>query len=181
VHVAVVCLEYDGKNVVQPDAGFGFLVPSFDKDTKLLGITFDSCSFPIHDAGKDITRITCMLGGEWFEENFGDVDENVKDNTKVIQAAIEGAKICLGFRRNPIRVIAAVHKDCIPQYQLNHKNLVSNIRADINSANLPLELIGSSYDGVAVNECVFYARKAVEELLTSKNLRTGLLKRQLSS
>lgn len=59
-NVAVVCLEYDGKKVVGPDAGFGFLVPSSEKETKVLGITFDSCSFPVHDANRNITRLTVI-------------------------------------------------------------------------------------------------------------------------
>lgn len=56
VPVAVVCLQYDG--VVLPrEHGFGFLTPSFSKEP-ILGIVFDSCTFPHHDAGKEITRLT---------------------------------------------------------------------------------------------------------------------------
>lgn len=51
-----------------------------------------------------------MMGGEWFEEHFGNVDDNIKDTSKVILAAIEGAKVHLGFKKNPVRVLAAVHK-----------------------------------------------------------------------
>ena len=58
VDVAVVTLEFEGKDILEPDAGFGFLVPSGEKTIKVLGITFDSCVFEEHDAGKYITRIT---------------------------------------------------------------------------------------------------------------------------
>lgn len=51
-----------------------------------------------------------MLGGAWFEENFGNVDDNVKNTSRVIEAAIDGARIHLGFKREPTRVLANVHK-----------------------------------------------------------------------
>lgn len=63
VDVAVVTLEFEGKDVLQPDAGFGFLVPSGERDIRVLGITFDSCVFPEHDGGKDITRMTVSKKG----------------------------------------------------------------------------------------------------------------------
>ena len=39
VDVAVVTLEFEGKDILQPDAGFGFLVPSGERDIRVLGIT----------------------------------------------------------------------------------------------------------------------------------------------
>lgn len=58
VDVAVVTLEFEGKDILKPDAGFGFLVPSGEKDIRVLGITFDSCAFPQHDGGQNVTRLT---------------------------------------------------------------------------------------------------------------------------
>lgn len=56
VPVAVICLEYKGK-LMESDRGFGFLTPSIEKP-EVLGIVFDSCCFPTHDASKNITRLT---------------------------------------------------------------------------------------------------------------------------
>lgn len=58
VDVAVVTLEFEGKDILDPHAGFGLLVPSGEKTIRVLGITFDSCVFEEHDAGRYITRIT---------------------------------------------------------------------------------------------------------------------------
>ncbi|KAI1285893.1 Protoporphyrinogen oxidase [Halotydeus destructor] len=166
VDVAVVCLEYEGKDIVKPDAGFGFLVPSFE-DCKLLGVTFDSCTLPVHDAGHDITRLTCMMGGQWFNELFGPADQvSERDLLKV--AVTETAKI-LGFKKKPIRSIVQVHKKCIAQYRLNHRTLVEEIKEDIASKGMNLELLGSSYFGFSVNECIFNARSKVQELSRSSN------------
>lgn len=42
------------------------------------------------------------------------------------------------------------------------------MRSFIKKNNLPLSLIGSSYEGVSVNDVVFSGRTAVEELLGTK-------------
>lgn len=69
VDVAVVTLEFEGKDILAQDAGFGFLVPSGERDIKVLGITFDSCVFQEHDGGKDITRITVSVNARKRSSN----------------------------------------------------------------------------------------------------------------
>lgn len=68
VNMGLVCLEFEGKDVLKPDTGFGFLAPSTEKDSKVLGFTYDSCVFPVHDAGKNITRIT--VSSSFFTDKF---------------------------------------------------------------------------------------------------------------
>ncbi|CAG2122988.1 unnamed protein product, partial [Medioppia subpectinata] len=85
VNMAVVNLEFDGK-LMAADSGFGFLVPSCE-DSKILGIIYDSCVTPEFNAGQDITRLTVMIGGEWFEEVLGDVD--TVDEQKPLDIALE--------------------------------------------------------------------------------------------
>lgn len=60
VDVAVVVLEYEGKSTVGQELGFGFLVPS-SENSEILGITFDSNCFPVHDAHQNVTRITVSV------------------------------------------------------------------------------------------------------------------------
>lgn len=42
------------------------------------------------------------------------------------------------------------------------------MRGFIKKENLPLSLIGSSYDGVSVNDVIYGGRTAAEELLGAK-------------
>lgn len=81
-------------------------------------------------------------------------------------------------------------QDCIPQYFLGHFRRVGeytsrhlkilgcgkmlfasvfafpeSMRSFIRKNNLSLSLIGSSYDGVSVNDVIFSGRTAAEELL----------------
>lgn len=46
--------------------------------------------------------------------------------------------------------------------------LSESMRSFIKKENLPLSLIGSSYDGVSVNDVIFSGRTAAEELLGAK-------------
>ncbi|GCB77331.1 hypothetical protein scyTo_0021091 [Scyliorhinus torazame] len=72
VSVAVVNLEYKG--LVLPVWGFGHLIPSHES-SEILGVVYDSCSFPQQDqVGPPTTRLTVMMGGSWFQESFGDPD-----------------------------------------------------------------------------------------------------------
>ena len=58
-NVAVVNLEFNGK-LLTNNPGFGFLAPSSEQ-SKILGVVFDSHTFPNFDADKDITRLTVIL------------------------------------------------------------------------------------------------------------------------
>lgn len=46
--------------------------------------------------------------------------------------------------------------------------LSESMRSFIKEENLPLSLIGSSYDGVSVNDVIYSGRVAAEELLGAK-------------
>ncbi|XP_029360863.1 protoporphyrinogen oxidase isoform X1 [Echeneis naucrates] len=161
VTVAVVNLEYDGS--ILPVMGFGHLVPS-SEDRSLLGIVYDSVPFPEHNKPNGhTTRLTVMMGGAWFQEDFGD-PETVKEE-HLLQRATEAVQTHLGVTSVPSWSWVALERDCIPQYYLGHHRRVDSMRTFIKKKNLSLSLIGSSYDGVSVNDVIFSGRTAVEELL----------------
>lgn len=157
VDVAVACLQFEGKDALTPDSGFGFLTPSFEK-TRVLGVTFDSCSFPQHDAGHDITRVTCMMGGEWFSRLFSEHSDD-----QMLAEAEDTVRTILGFRSKLMRSSFRVHRNCIPQYYLNHHKVVRELKKALDSRCQNFCLLGSSYEGVSVNDVIFNARKAVHE------------------
>ncbi|XP_060113128.1 protoporphyrinogen oxidase [Heteronotia binoei] len=161
VSVGVVNLQYNG--VELPVMGFGHLVPSFE-DSSLLGIVYDSVAFPEQDgSGGPAVRLTVMLGGAWFTPSLGDPD-TISDATLVRRAQL-AVKEQLGVSAEPSRTIVKVHKACIPQYNLGHWKHIEAITAYLDQKKLPLSLVGASYEGVSVNDCIFSARKAVTKLL----------------
>uniref|UniRef100_UPI00398EB386 protoporphyrinogen oxidase isoform X1 n=1 Tax=Pristiophorus japonicus TaxID=55135 RepID=UPI00398EB386 len=142
--------------------GFGHLVPSRESG-EILGVVYDSCSYPQQDrAGPQTTRLTVMLGGSWFREAFGDPDSVPHDH--LLQRATETLRDHLGVTERPLRTIVKVHKECIPQYALGHWKHLDGISKFIDRLGLPLTLVGSSYQGVSVNDCIYQAQRSIEGL-----------------
>ncbi|NXT54637.1 PPOX oxidase, partial [Pluvianellus socialis] len=161
VSVAVVNLQYEG--VTLPVTGFGHLVPS-SEDASLLGIVYDSVAFPQHDgAGAASVRLTVMLGGAWFGQSFGDPASS--SPALLLQRAQAAVREQLGLEPAPTRSIVRVHQACIPQYTLGHWQLTERIGRFLAEQRLPLSLIGASYAGVSVNDCIASAKAAVGQLM----------------
>ncbi|XP_068108365.1 protoporphyrinogen oxidase [Hyperolius riggenbachi] len=157
-NVAVVNLEYDGE--VLPVSGFGHLIPSFE-DSTVLGIVYDSLTYPQHNRqGLASTRLTVMMGGAWFESSLGDPDSVSAE--KVLSLATEAAATQLGVTSSPSRAIVSVNKACIPQYTLGHWKHIENLSSYIRQQALPISLIGASYEGVSVNDCIYNAKRSVQ-------------------
>ncbi|CAN0003094.1 unnamed protein product [Bubo scandiacus] len=159
VSVAVVNLQYEG--VTLPVTGFGHLVPS-SEDASLLGIVYDSVAFPQHDGtGAASVRLTVMLGGSWFRQSFGEAAAPAL----LLQRAQAAVREQLGLEPAPTHCIVRVHEACIPQYTVGHWQRTERIGHFLAEQRLPLSLVGASYAGVSVNDCIASARAAVGRLL----------------
>ncbi|XP_064650774.1 protoporphyrinogen oxidase-like [Lineus longissimus] len=155
--VAVVNVEYNG--VPMPDPGFGHLIPSKEPE-KNLGVVYDSMGFPGHDRkDKKSQRFTVMLGGAWFNKLFGPPE--YAKNAEIEDAALTSLRNQLGIMEDPERTILNVQKNCIPQYKLGHTKLCDDIWSYTKENKLPLSLLGCSYKGVSVNDCIYNARLEV--------------------
>lgn len=153
VDVGLVNLQYDG-NVLKHDA-FGFLVPPSEK-LPILGVIFDSVSFPRDKK----TVLTVMMGGHCFQEHFG----NNPSDSQLVETALSQVKSILDISQEPESVCTSVLRKCIPQYVVGHHDRLKRIREYISSNGLPLSLVGSSYDGVGVNDVILSSKKAVDEI-----------------
>jgi oxygen-dependent protoporphyrinogen oxidase len=164
VTVGVVCLEFPGK-VLPPEyeEAFGYLVPSH-QPASILGVVFDSSTFPEHNRPhQPSTRCTVMLGGEWFDElaaNPGDLGTD-----DLVRIALDSMKDHMGVTETPSHIVARIHKNCIAQYQLGHSKKLGAIESLVREEALPLSLVGLSYRGVSVNDCIHNAFTAVDGLL----------------
>ncbi|XP_039905899.1 uncharacterized protein LOC120745246 [Simochromis diagramma] len=97
VTVAVVNLEYDGS--ILPVMGFGHLVPS-SEDRGLLGVVYDSVPFPQHNRPDgQTTRLTVMMGGAWFQEEFGVPEAATAE--RLLSRATEAVRCHLGVTAAP--------------------------------------------------------------------------------
>lgn len=161
VDLAVVYLEYADKVLNYP--GFGYLAPSFE-DSKVLGVVFDSNCFPQLN-GQSQTRLTCMIGGKWFKDVLGD-PKQVTDE-QILNIAIEEVKKHLGIDNSPVRYQVIVQKSCIPQYVVGHYKKLETAENLIKENNLCLSLLGASYRGAGVPDCIYNSKCAVESFLNN--------------
>lgn len=155
VTVGIVNLYFDSsKSLIDP--AFGFLVPPIE-NSPILGVVFDSCCIPDQKG----TVLTVMLGGKWFKERFGD---NVKNNDLLAIAVKEISRI-LNINDQPAAYNVNILKQCIPQYLVGHYERVDSIRQYIQDNNLPISLVGCSYDGVGINDVIYSAKTQVDDYI----------------
>ncbi len=159
VDVAVINLVY--KNVKMPIEGFGFLVPP-GQGLPVLGVVFDSCGFPQE---QDEIILTVMMGGHLFSQLFGDVHTVSHELLKT--CAVES--VFKTLKLDPSQLVdcnVTVNEKCIPQYYVGHEERLDRIEAIQPKA---LSLIGASYKGVSLNDCIWNAKVSTETLRCSNS------------
>ncbi|KPJ05442.1 Protoporphyrinogen oxidase [Papilio xuthus] len=152
VTVGLVNFYFDtDKPLISP--AFGFLVPPIE-NSPILGVVFDSCCLPDQNG----TVLTVMLGGRWFEEKFG---QNITEK-ELFEIAQREVRSILNIKEKPAAHHVQILNKCIPQYVIGHYDRVDNVRQYIQDHNLPISLVGSSYDGVGINDVIYSAKTQVQ-------------------
>lgn len=165
VSVIVVNLEFD---VESPIKGFGHLLPSTE-DGPILGVVYDSCAFPElnRQSASPVSRYTIMMGGSWYDELYSRLNGSLDPNS-IADLALKTMKDHLRIEAEPSKMDVIVYKQCIPQYVIGHADRIQRISDYIQHNDLPLSLMGSSYRGVSVNDCIYNAKLEVEKLVSQQ-------------
>ncbi len=159
VDVAVINVMFNGTHHVS-NPGFGFLVPSSEKNMPILGVIFDTCSFP----QRDCTIFTVMMGGAWFQQLFG-TQPSLEHLESV---AVQNLKKIMKIDESPLKVVGKIHANCIAQYTVGHAQRVQKMRQMIQKAKLPISLVGSSYDGVGINDAIMSSKVQVDKFISEQ-------------
>ncbi|KAK9370417.1 hypothetical protein V1509DRAFT_617717 [Lipomyces kononenkoae] len=175
VSVSVVNLFFSNPRLL-PVTGFGYLlpkaVPREQNPERALGVVFDSDAISRHHGKGDLpgnlqdslegTKLTVMLGGHWWNH-----DQPVKEQDEAVALARQLISRQLGVNETPVLAQATFQESCIPQYVVgHHANLQAIHKAVLAQFNGKLILVGASFLGVSVNDCIYYARVAVEDVIT---------------
>lgn len=166
-HSPVACVGLEFRNLDRLPSftnSFGFLTHS-KSGSKILGISFDTMFNPEIDKPTKSFRMTCMLGGSWFHDVFGTSDPTKVKVAQMEQIALAEVAKIMGITEDPYRTCPYMWKNGIAQYKPGHKKRLQDTREAIKKLNLPLTLLGQSYDGVSVNDVIFSARMAADELV----------------
>jgi oxygen-dependent protoporphyrinogen oxidase len=151
VPIAVVMASYSSPDVFgRPMSGFGFLVPR-GENAGILGTLFCHAIFP-GQAPAGTIFLRTMLGGAREPGQASLPDDELVATVRTAHARI--------FPRDPApdRVWIARWEKGISQYTLGHLDRVA--AAEKATRSIGIELSGSPYRGVSVNDCIRQARAA---------------------
>jgi oxygen-dependent protoporphyrinogen oxidase len=155
VPIAVVMLSYAGEEAFgEPLDGFGFLVPRGER-LGILGTLWCHSIFP-GQAPPDHVFLRTMIGGAREPEAADLTDDELVDRVRTAHLGL------LGRDPDPQHVWVVRWPDGISQYTVGHLDRVEI--AERAARGLRVELAGSPYRGVSVNDCIRQARAAAARL-----------------
>lgn len=151
-----------------PVNGFGYLIPrtvSLENNPhQVLGVVFDS------DMLGGQTRLTVMMGGHYWN------DKSIPNKEDLPRQALETLRLhgLIPHGIEPVATRASIQKDCIPQYAVGHVQRMTEFHDQLNERyNGRLGVVGSSYSGVGMNDCVLGSWRQAKTLM-DKGASTGL-------
>lgn len=154
VPIAVVMASYPGDAFGRPVDGFGFLVPRAE-NAGILGTLYCHSIFP-GQAPDGTVFLRTMLGGAREPDQARLEDAPLVDTVRAAHARI------FGCDPEPDRVWIARWAEGISQYTVGHLERVAS--AESAARSVGVELAGSPYRGVSVNDCIKQARAAAHRL-----------------
>ena len=150
---AAVALAYDKANL---PAGFGFLVPGTE-GRKMMACTFVHNKFSFR-APEGSTLLRCFFSSSRVPDLLTNSDEALE------KAALQELKEILGLELTPRWVRVYRWSQALPQYETGHLDRVGEIQVRLEA--LPgLGIIGNSFYGVGIPDCIKSGRQAVERIV----------------
>jgi oxygen-dependent protoporphyrinogen oxidase len=143
----IVTLAYDRNQIGRTLDATGFLVAT-DEESVLAGSTWSSEKWRQRSPGE---RVLIRA----FLKPYAETDDELSSSAHAAIAEL------LGITGAPIAASVKRWDNAMPQYNLGHSELVTNIERETQNLQW-LHLAGSSYRGVGIPDCIDQARIAVE-------------------
>ncbi len=156
---ATVSIAFRKEDVSVPLNGFGFIVPRIE-GKRVNAATYSSIKW-LHRAPEDKVLVRVFVGGGHHEELVRDLDDS--GMVRMVQEELDGI---LGIKA--AAQFSKVYRwpKGMPKYTVGHLGRISMI--DRTLASHPgLHLIGCSYKGIGIGDCVHEAQIAAEKILKS--------------
>lgn len=156
-HASLAIVHLGWNQPVLNKKGFGYLVPSMENES-ILGVIWNSSVFPAHQASAECVNLSVMIGGARFSRFSTYSPETF------VQIALDAVKKHLLINQMPDLIAHKIISQAIPQYNLGHLKKV----AAIQNFHPCLKLLGSSYFGISINDCIYQALRIAEKNIFNK-------------
>lgn len=163
VPIAVVMASYPTGAFGRAVDGFGFLVPKAEH-AGILGTLYCHSIFP-GQAPDGTIFLRTMLGGA------REPDQALLDDDALVAAVRAAHHRIFGRDPQPDRVWIARWAEGISQYTVGHLDRVA--AAESAARSVGVEIAGSPYRGVSVNDCIKQARAAAHRLAVPSQMGHG--------
>ncbi len=154
---ATVAMAFPDEAVVQDEEGTGFLV-SRTEDFSITACTWTHRKWPTSTPkGKVLIRA--------FVGRIG--DETIVDlpDAEIEKIVLADLKRIIDIKGKPDFTVITRWKNDRPQYRVGHQKRIEAARAEIQSEFPLVKLVGASYDGVGLPDCVDQGKAAVQEII----------------
>eukprot|EP00474_Spongospora_subterranea_P009396 CRZ09854.1 hypothetical protein [Spongospora subterranea] len=165
VHYAsLAVVSFGWRKDIGVPKGFGVLVPKCVIEApQILGITFDSRTFPGH-VPNGYSHVTVMMGGDRHPALVNTGDSNLT------AIALDAVKCLLGISAEPDFKSVDIAREAIPQFYVGHGTLIRDILCEASRLNKNLKIMGTAISGVSINDCI---KAATTEALDFANGMPG--------
>lgn len=178
--VAVLNLAIPASSAIKIPAGFGYLVPRAcaregDNPLGLLGVVFDSVAVPGQD---ECTKLTMMSGGPFWQPGYTVYDLLSRgEEAEFIDQALFLLAKHLSIDESLLTSAGTLkrltlQRDCIVTYAPGHLGRMDQLDVAL-QRHRALTLIGASYTGVSLNDCVLYATRTAKRIVASEEGHGG--------
>ena len=142
--VNVISLGFCSNQFKKPLSGFGYLVPSKEKED-YLGVLFTSYIFE-NRAPENHTLITVFIGGS-RNPRMASLSES-----DMISKLYPKIQSCLQIKGDPVFSYTRHWESSIPQYSIDHDGIIDQIQ-NFENRNLNFFLSGNYRSGIALGDC----------------------------
>jgi oxygen-dependent protoporphyrinogen oxidase len=154
---ATVTIAFRKEDVKVPLRGFGFIVPRVE-GRRVNAATYSSIKWSFR-APDDMIMVRIFVGGGHHEELVHELDDTAMVRT--VQEELDGI---LGLRADARFSKVYRWNKGMPKYTVGHLDRIAVLDRTV-SAHPGLHLIGCSYKGIGIGDCVHEAQVAAENIL----------------
>lgn len=155
--VANVALAFDKKAIRKDLDGTGYVV-SRNSNFRITACTWTHKKWA-HAAPSDKILLRSYVGRPDDQEVVDLTDEEI---TNVV---LKDLNKTMKITEKPLFTVVTRFKNMMPQYTVGHRERMRETKAEMNASLPGVYIAGSSYEGVAVPDCILQGEKAVGSAL----------------